>query len=73
MEKERILSGMNFEAEEFDEKIDQLQGKKRQVTKVVICAVHFPTLFRTNLQGGNLVYSTWGSCSMLRKNIPILT
>ncbi|XP_058026837.1 coiled-coil domain-containing protein 40 isoform X2 [Ahaetulla prasina] len=30
MEKERILSGMNFEAEEFDEKIDQLQAKKRQ-------------------------------------------
>ncbi|XP_034268703.1 coiled-coil domain-containing protein 40 [Pantherophis guttatus] len=30
LEKERILSGMNFEAEEFDEKIDQLQAKKRQ-------------------------------------------
>ncbi|XP_013912549.1 PREDICTED: coiled-coil domain-containing protein 40 [Thamnophis sirtalis] len=30
IEKERILSGMNYEAEEFDEKIDQLQAKKRQ-------------------------------------------
>lgn len=64
---------MNFEAEEFDEKIDQLQAKKRQVTRVVICAMHVPTLFRTNLQGSNLVYLTWGNCSMLRENIPILT
>ncbi|XP_070596284.1 coiled-coil domain-containing protein 40 [Erythrolamprus reginae] len=30
MEKERILSGLNYEAEEFDEKLEQLQAKKRQ-------------------------------------------
>uniref|UniRef100_A0A8C6V5H0 Coiled-coil domain 40 molecular ruler complex subunit n=1 Tax=Naja naja TaxID=35670 RepID=A0A8C6V5H0_NAJNA len=30
MEKERLLSSMNYEAEEFDEKIDQLQAMKRQ-------------------------------------------
>lgn len=43
-----MLSSRNYEAEELDENIEQLQTKKRQVTRVVICAVRVPSLFGTN-------------------------